>query len=267
MAKTKEKGVETMDRLFPTWEVKDRIYVLRGKAAPVSFQLRSRHTQYRPLEYFDEDMKVPRPLRYVTNQSTVFADEQVDNFILGEVVFEDGELRVPGRNTILQKFLEIHPDNVINGGSRFEEFDPEKVAKKRVEEANKGFEAVAIAMSMDAFDLEAVCRITHPEKVDKLTPSEIKFEVMQWAQNNPERFHNIVNNSNIKMLNIVAKALKLGLIKIKDDNSTVVWGANGREIVTLGYSNNPKEALAAWLQSDDGLKVLESISEKLANYS
>lgn len=258
--KTAESSMKT---LFKNWEVKDRIYVLTRKATPVSFQLRSRHTPLRPLEYFDEDQAIPRALRYVTNQTTVFEDEQVDNYVLGEILFEDGELKVPGRNTILQQFLALHPDNVANGGGRFEEFDPEKTAKKRIAEANKGFEAVAVAMNMGPETLEAVGRVVFPDRVDTMTTSEIKFEVLQFAQRSPEKFNNIANNSNIQLQNLVVKAIKLGLIKIKDDNVTVVWRSNGREIVTLPFSNDPVQTLAVWLKTDDGISTMEAITDKL----
>lgn len=252
-----------MKDLFKNWVVKDRTYILTKNASPVSFQLHSRHDKHKALEYFDETLGVPRALRYVTNQTTFFEDEQVDNYVLGEILFEDGQLKVPGRNTILQQFLSIHPANVANGGHLFEEFDPEVVAQKRIDSANKGFKAVAVAMNMDPTTLEGIGRIIFPERVDTLTTAEIKFEVLQYAQANPDKFNELANNSNVQMMNLATKAINMGLIKIKDDQCTVVWRANGREIVTLPFSSKPIETLAAWLRTDDGIAVMEAITEKL----
>lgn len=258
------KDVSSMERIFKGWEPKDRIFILSSKETPITFQLNSRHRATNPLQYFDEALGYPRTLRYATNQSSIFEDEQEGAVVLGEILFEDGQLKVPARDVMLQKFLAIHPKNEANGGNMFKEFDPEIEARKRIEKVNKGFEAVHTAMSMDIGSLEAIARIKFPHRVDLMTASEIKYDVIQFAQQNPEEFDKLANNSNIQMVNLAQKAIKLGLIKIKDDSCTVVWKANGKEIVVLPFSANPVETLASWLKTNDGLKVVESISDKLS---
>lgn len=264
MAKAKTVDASTLSDIFPNWEVKDRIYVLTKKATPITFQLRSRHTEFRGLEWFDKKTKYPRALRYVTNQATFFEDEQRDDFRLGAIVFEDGRLNVPAQNTTLQQFLALHPDNKANGGSIFYEFDPDAEARASLEKEMKGFEAVAIAIDMDIADLEAVARVAFPTaRVDEMTSGEIKRDVVMFAKNKPEKFKEIANNSNIRMRNLAARAKSLGLIKFADDNCTVKWAANGKVITVLPFSADPMETLAAWMKTDEGLVFMESLTSKM----
>ena len=75
-------------------ELKDRIYVLKGNTAPLSFMLASRHTRRYPLLHFDNTTQINRELRYARNQKSPFVDEQDNNAIVEPIVFEDGILAV-----------------------------------------------------------------------------------------------------------------------------------------------------------------------------
>lgn len=266
MAKTASTStdVSTLKKIFPNWEVKERTYILMGNSTPITFQLRSRHTEHRDLQWFDKEYGYPRSMRYVTNQSTIFTDEQnEDNLRLGSIVFDDGKLTVPATNTVLQQFLELHPDNKSNGGARFYEFDADKQARTDLEKEMKGFEAVAVALDMPIEDLEAVARVIFNERVDTMTSGEIKRDVVFFAKNKPDEFTSIANNSNIRMMNLAKKAISLNLIKIADDNVTVKWAVNGKEIVQLPFSKEPVETLAVWMKTNEGLQLVEALAAKM----
>lgn len=258
---TKEKAEKTV--LFPKWEVKERVYVQTGDATPISFQLRSRHTEHKDLTFFDKEKRVSRALRYVTNQTTFFEDEQSDIYKLGAIVFEDGKLIVKAQDVVLQQFLAVHPDNVANGGVKFKEFDPDKAAREQLDNELKGYEAVGLALELPIEDLEAIGRVIFHSAVDRLSSGELKRDVVLFAKNNPDRFKEIANNSNIRMQNLAQKAIDLGLIKIKEDNSTVAWVTNGKEIVKLPFSNEPVQTLASWLKTDKGLELVEALATRL----
>tara|TARA_R110000822_G_scaffold36734_14_gene103246 strand:- start:4127 stop:4939 length:813 start_codon:yes stop_codon:yes gene_type:complete len=257
-------GAATLKQIFPNWEVKERIYVLKRKATPISFQLRSRHTDHRALQWYDKDYGYPRSMRYVTNQSAIFTDEQnEDNLRLGGVLFEDGKLVVEATNTILQQFLALHPDNLANKGGVFFEYDPDAAAREDLAKEMDGFKAVAIAIEMPIEDLEAIARVLFPTRVDSMTSGEIKRDVVMFAKNKPQRFNEVSNNSNIKMVNLATKAISLGLIKIADDNSTVKWAINGKEIIKLPFSKEPIETLAVWMKTNEGIVFMESLINKM----
>ncbi len=62
-------------------EYVDKTYKLMRNAAPLSFMLPVRNSRRSPLLYFDEEKGINRALRYGTNQSSPFEDEQDGNVI------------------------------------------------------------------------------------------------------------------------------------------------------------------------------------------
>ena len=94
----------------------DKVYRLRN-SSPLSFILPSRSTKRFPLLHYDEKTNSNRPLRYAVNQKSPFEDEQDGSAIVDPVIFENGMLRVPKQNPVLQAFLHYHPMN----GSVYEE--------------------------------------------------------------------------------------------------------------------------------------------------
>ena len=169
---------QTADKtvLFPNWERKERIYVITGDATPVSESLQSRHTKYNTLQYFDEELGYPRSLRYVTNQTSFFEDEQVEPYVLGSITFEDGRLTVKANNTTLQQFLAVHPHNKANGGNKFYEFDPNAEAEKQLKKEEMSFEAMETFFNMGIEDLEPIARVMIGN-VDRLSSAELKRDL------------------------------------------------------------------------------------------
>ena len=111
----------------PKWEIKDRVYVLTEGKTPVNYILRSKHHLNKPLQYFDGT--ISRSLRYASNQTSIFEDEQYGDVTLPAIIFKDGKLVVPKEHVMLQQFLSIyHPDN----GSEYVEFDPNKQAEREI---------------------------------------------------------------------------------------------------------------------------------------
>jgi hypothetical protein len=109
----------------------NKIYKLKGEAAPLSYTLPSRNTKRYPLLWFDETNNVNRPLRYAINQKSPFEDEQDGNAIVEPIIFENGFLSVPKNNPALQQFMHYHPLN----GLTFIEVDNERDAEKEVDRA------------------------------------------------------------------------------------------------------------------------------------
>ena len=86
----------------------DKVYRLKRDAAPLTYMLASHHTRRSPLLHFDEETGENKQLRYARNQKSPFVDEQDGNAILEPIIFEDGLLRVPKNNQVLQEFLYYH---------------------------------------------------------------------------------------------------------------------------------------------------------------
>ena len=98
----------------PSWEIKDRTYILKGSFTPLTSTLPSRHSARFPLLWFDEETGEQKELRYATNQNSPLVEEQKGESTLGHVMFRNGTLFVPKQKQNLQKLLSIyHP--ALNG--------------------------------------------------------------------------------------------------------------------------------------------------------
>ena len=90
----------------PSWEIKDRVYYLKGNKKPLSHSIRSAG-----VFWFDEEKGYERELKYCQNQKTPFVDEMQGEHRLSHIVFRGGNLYVPKEKTVLQKLLSLyHPD-------------------------------------------------------------------------------------------------------------------------------------------------------------
>ena len=78
----------------PSWEVKDRVYYLKGNKKPLSYMLKSSN-----LYYFDEEKGYEREIKYCQNQKTAFVDEMKGDQRLEHIVFRNGTLFVEREKT------------------------------------------------------------------------------------------------------------------------------------------------------------------------
>lgn len=243
----------------PQWEVKDRIYILSNNRTPVNYILRSRHHLNKPLQYFDGT--ITRSLRFASNQTSVFEDEQYGDVTLPAIVFKDGKLVVPKEQVLLQQFLSLyHPDN----GSEYEEFDPNKTAEVEIASEEEKLDAQLIVREMDIEDLEAIARVALDGRVSDMTSKEIRRDMLVYARKNPKEVMDLAEDENIKLRNIAVRAVEMGVIFIKDDNRTVCWNNKTKDkIVTIPFGENVYSALGSYFKTDDGLDVLQGITNKL----
>ena len=94
----------------PTWEIKDRVYYLKGNKKPLSRSLKSAN-----IFFFDKEKGYERELKYCQNQKTPFVDEMQGDQRLEHIVFRSGSLFIPKEKTTLQKLLSLyhpHKDNL-----------------------------------------------------------------------------------------------------------------------------------------------------------
>ena len=77
------KAVETTEvapqqtvKTKPEWEIKERVYFLKGNKSPLTLKIPGRHTRKHVLLYFDSVTGKQREIRYATNQDSPLVDEQ-----------------------------------------------------------------------------------------------------------------------------------------------------------------------------------------------
>lgn len=240
--------------------LEDKVYVLKRKVFPMSLMLASRNTDRKPLLYFDEETGQNRPLRYARNQKSPFEDEQDGYANLETIIFEDGLLSVPKTNQVLQKFLAYHPEN----GILFEEVDTKKDASTQIDWMNVQLDAQIAARNLDLSTREAIGRILLGARVDRLSSEELNRDVLMYARNNPKEFLEMINDPELRLQNIAAKAFQDNLFTLKNNRRDIYFNLtdNKKKLMGIPFGDDPIKLLTAYLQSDDGLDLYKVLEKK-----
>ncbi len=244
----------------PEWEIKDRVYYLKGNKSPLTLTIPSRHTRKHALIYFDAETGVQKELRYATNQDSPFVSEQKGESTLGHIMFKNGSLQVPKEKQNLQKLLSLyHPLR----GRMYEEFSAVAEAEDELDIIELQVDALNAAREMDVDQSEAIMRVELGSKVSKMSSKELKRDLLLFAKKNPSLFLELANDENVQLRNIAIVAAESGIVKLSQDQRTFTWGSNGRKLMNVPFEENPYSAMAAWFKTDEGVEVYKSIEKKL----
>ena len=254
-----EKKVEVKKPQGPKWEIKDRVYYLKGKS-PLTLTIPGKHSKKHALLWFDETTKKQREIRYATNQDSPLVDEQKGEATMGHIIFRDGFLKVPKHKQNLQKLLSLyHPlKNKI-----YEEFSAVQEAKDDLRDLEMEIDALNAAKNIDIDHAEAILRVEKGSEVNNMSSKEIKRDLLLFAKNNPKLFIALANDENVQLRNFAIKARELGIIKLSQDQRTFSWGSNDRKLMNVPFDENPYSAFAAFLKTDEGVEIYKSIDKKL----
>ena len=136
-----------------SWEIKDRVYYLKGNKSPLTLTIPGKHTKKHALLYFDPKLGKQREIRYATNQDSPLVDEQKGECTLGHIRFQNGTLTVPKQLQNLQKLLSLyHPLK----GKLYEEFSAVQEAEDDLDMLDLQIDALNAARNMDVDQVEAI---------------------------------------------------------------------------------------------------------------
>ena len=245
----------------PTWEIKDRVYILKGFDTPLTSTMKSKHSRRFPMLWFDEETGQQKEIRYATNQNSPFVEEQKGEATLGHIVFKNGTLAVPKQKQNLQKLLSLyHPD--LN--NKYYEFSKIEEASNDLDYLNLEIDALNASRSMDIDQAEAILRAELGSEVSKMGSREIKRDLMLFARRNPSLFMELAADDNVQLRNFAIKATEAGIIILAPDQRTFKWGSNGRKLMTVPFDEHPYSAMAAFFKTDEGLEIYRSIEKKFS---
>ena len=258
----KEVVVEKEKRKEPSykkaedgWEIKDRVYYIKGSKKPLSQMIRSAN-----IYWFDEEKGYERELKYCENQKTCFVDEMKGDQRLAHIVFRNGALHVGREKTVLQKLLSLyHPLRDVT----YEEWKPEVNAKMEIDILELEADAILAAREMDIDMAEAIMRVEQGSGVSNLSSKELKRDLLVFARNNPSLFLELASDENVQLRNFGIKATELGIIKLSTDQRNFMWGSNDRKIMTVPFDEHPYTALAHWFKTDEGMEIFANIEKRL----
>jgi len=250
---------KTRERKVPSneWEVKDRLYKLKGGKKPLS-----RSVKATDIYYFDEEKGYERELKYCQNQRTSFVDEMKGDQRLEHIIFRSGNLFVPKEQTVLQKLLSLyHPHR----DSIYEEFKPAALAAEEIDVLELQVEALVAARNVDIDMAEAIMRVEKGSGVSSLSSKELRRDLLVFARNNPKLFLELADDENVMLRNFGIKAVENGILRLSSDQRNFLWGSNGRKIMTIPFDEHPYTALAHWFKTDEGMEIYTNIEKRLNN--
>ncbi len=239
----------------------DKTYKLIGAYSPLSFVIPTRSSNRYPLLWYDEENNTNRALRYATNQKSPFEDEQDGNAILEPVVFEDGFLKVPKNNPVLQEFLHYHPMN----GTVFALVDKEKDAQQELEEMTLEVDALIEARQLTVDQLETVYRVAFGKDPSRFATAEIRRDVIVMAKRDPRGFMNVIKDPMLKYNSQVQMFFDTNLLTTRNKDREVWFNtpSNKRKMLAVPFDMDAKSAVAVYLKSDEGLDALKFLESQL----
>ena len=237
------------------WEIKDRMYYLKGDKKPLSRSIKSAN-----MYWFDEEKGYEREIKYCENQVTSFVDEMKGDQRLSHIVFRAGNLYVPKEKVILQKLLSLyHPDR----GVIFYEDKPVKRAENHLDWLEFEIAAMNAANNLEIDMMEAIMRVEIGSEVSKMSSKELKRDLLLFAKKNPKLFLELVTDENIGLRNMAVKACESHIIVLSQDQRTFSWKSTGRKLMTVPFEENPYSALAAWFKTDEGVEIYSQVEKRL----
>ena len=237
-----------------TWEVKDRMYYLKGRKKPLSRSIKSAN-----LFWFDEEAGYEREIKYCQNQRTCFVDEMKGDQRLEHIVFQNGSLFVPKEKVTLQKFLSLyHPHK----DSIYYEFKPVEVAEYQIDQLEMEADAILMARQIDIDMAEAIMRVEKGSEVSKMSSKELKRDLLVFARNNPRLFLELANDDQVQLRNFGIKAVEEGILKLSKDQRHFMWASTDRKLMTIPFDEHPYTALSHWFKTDEGMEIYKNIEKR-----
>jgi len=242
-----------------SWEIKDRLYILKSGVQPLVSTLPSKHTRRKSLLWFDEKSGVQQEIRYATNQSSPLVEEQKGSVTLGHIIFRDGTLNVPKQKQNLQKLLSLyHPAKDII----YKEHDEVEDAKDDLEYMNLEIDALVAAKNVEIDLAEAILRVEIGSKVNNMTSKEVKRDLLVFAKRNPALFLDLLQDDSVELRNFGIKAVEAGILKLSPDQRNFTWASNGRKVLTVPFDEHPYSALASFFKTDEGIEIYKNIEKR-----
>jgi hypothetical protein len=208
---------------------------------------------------YDEETGSVRQLRYAPNENSVWSDEQSENIIREQIIFEAKNLVVPYTKPNLQKYLALHPDNKANGGRVFELVDNAKKAEVELHTEFAVLDAVSMVRDKSIEELIPVAMYLAIDTNQK--NMEIKRELLKEAKANPTRFIEMFDNPVVRTKSVIMSAIDFQILRADDDG--LKWFDSNRLIVATPVGQDTIDIATRFCLSEKGAVVFEEIETQL----
>lgn len=214
---------------------------------------------------------VPKAIRYVRGESSIFPEDQRKDAKATEIYFENGWLTVRSIESKLLEFLQKHPANTSNE-LRDKSVEPkffEYKAENKLKEFNDDKEAIVKAMAIifDLYTNDFSSLQAYGVAVGEPTnlPAEaLRHNMLLRAQNNPKAILEEQGNPALRYKFWLITAKERGIIR--EDKNVVVWGDGSETGFVANLNDNVFDSFTEWCMNEPaGKKVYATIKLRLDN--
>ena len=147
----------------------------------------------------------------------------------------------------------------------FTEVDKAKDATKELESVERVLDAQILAKNLSTEKLISVSRILMGNYANNMTIPELKRDILVYAQNNPEDLMEVVNDPMLELQNDIREFFDQGFIAFRNNQRDVYYSlpSNKKKMLSVPFNEDPYSAVAAYLQSNDGLDAYKFLKKKL----
>ena len=252
--KSNKKTTSKVKRKLVDDAKKTKVYKIKNGGG-IWYKLRQRN-----ITIFDEETKSVRELIYAANENSVFGDEHSDTALREQIIFKNKELYVTYQKPNLAKYLDLHPDNIANGGSEFYLEDNQKVAEVEIESEFAVVDAVAMVRDKSIDELIPVAMFLGIDINQKNI--EIKRELLIKAKSNPTGFMQMFDNPVVKVRSTIMSAVDFQILK--SDNDGLRWFDTNGLIVSTPSGQDTIDVATRFCLSEKGATVYEEIQNQLS---
>jgi len=201
-----------------------------------------------------------RYIRYVEGEQSIFVDEQHPNSLATHIWLTKGSLYISAQDTVKNRFLKMHPDNP----HKFFLHDPEVINARELDKIEHVEDVKELLRDLSEGQREAVATVLFGLTITRRwSEKKIKLELFKFVDKNPEKMKSVINDPVTEMTYLVAAAIKLSIIEVTTDKTSIVWSDTKLEIIPIPKGVNPIREMSLFMRTDDGLITLQEIGDRV----
>ena len=237
---------------------KNLVYKIVGDAYKRHLHLQSRTLIYKDGKQFQ--------LRYVKNYDTPFVEQQEGEVEIGNVDFEN-QLISLSDDICLFRFLQLHPDNIENGGKLFKLVNKKADAEAELEMYEITDNAKDWVKSLGEKEMKAVAKYLTDISIDAinmLTKPQLKLVLMKECDARPKKVLEVKDDPRVQTSYLYHLAIASGLLSFNSDSGKLKNKNSGREIVVIPAGEDAGLWIAAWsIRDEKGREFIEYLKKNL----
>ena len=233
--------------------VENRVYTIPSGGGIV-YMLQSKG-----VTIYDESKNRVREMRYCPNEPSIWVDEQSDNAVKKPVIFNNANLIVTKDKPNLMEYLDLHPQNISNGGGVFKLIDQDKDAEIELVKEFSMVDSISMVRDKPIQELLPVA-LYYGMNIDRPV-AEIRYDLLKEAKSNPQKFIESFDNPVVQARAVVYQAREYQIINIKVDGA--YWFDSNRLIVANPAGQDTVDTLTRYCLTDKGASVFDKLREDL----